>query len=94
MRFLKVIFVGLLFSSLAPAQTSVENFRFVGKFDFENPNERILTYKPLDGGRLQLIGSNTFQIWDTANNKVLESRRHAIENLVLVWEIGGALETP
>lgn len=69
MRFLKIIFLAFAFSSLALAQTSVDNFKFLGKFDFENPNERILAYELLGGSKFELIGSNTFQLWDAANDK-------------------------
>lgn len=89
MRLLKIVLLNLIFSSLAvSAQTFVEDYKFLGKFDFENPNERILAFKFFDDERLQLIGPNTFQIWDAANNRVLESRHHDIENLT-VQSFGG-----
>ena len=66
MRLFKIILLCLVFSSILFAQVSDKNFQFKGKFDFENPNEEILVYKFLNGTRLQLIGPNTFQIWDVA----------------------------
>lgn len=89
MRFLKIFFLCLISPFSLAAQTGADDFKFVGRFDFENPNERILAYKPLEDGKLQLVGSNTFQIWDTANNKVLESKHHDIENLTAA-SFGGA----
>lgn len=84
MRFIWIIaFLCLIFSNTAVhAQISDEKFQFKGKFDFDNPAEKILYYELFDNGeKLRLFGERSIQIWDVKNNKVLESRRHEIENL-------------
>ncbi|HEX8247567.1 MAG TPA: hypothetical protein VF599_05240 [Pyrinomonadaceae bacterium] len=50
----------------------------------DNPSEGIIAYDLLENGeKLRLVGEKSIQIWDVKNNKVLESRRHEIENLWL-----------
>lgn len=82
--FLAVVLVGLIFSAAVPAQISDGKFQFKGKFDFDNPAEKILYYELFEGGeKLRLFGERSIQVWDVKNNKVLESRPHEIENLWL-----------
>lgn len=82
MRFFCTAFLFLAFSMAALAQISDGKFQFKGRFDFDNPADVILHYNLLAGGeKLRLIGERSIQIWDVKNNKVLESRRHEIENL-------------
>lgn len=82
MRVFQCFLLCLLFSTIGFSQFSAENFQFRGKFDFDNPSEQIIAYNLFDNNKkLRLIGANTIQIWDVKNNKVLESRKHGIENL-------------
>lgn len=82
MRVFKVFLFCLLFSVVAFSQFSVEKFDYKGKFDFDNPSEQIIAYDLFDANqKLRLIGTNTVQIWDVKTNKVLESRKHGIEDL-------------
>lgn len=82
MRFFCITFLCFIFSNVALAQISDEKFQFRGKFDFDNPAERVLNYELLEGGaKLRIFGERSIQIWDVKNNKVLESREHGIENL-------------
>jgi WD40 repeat protein len=82
MRFFCISLLCLVFSIAAFAQISDEKFKFKGKFDFDNPAEKILHYELFDNGeKLRLLGERSIQVWDVKNNKVLETRRHGIENL-------------
>lgn len=82
MRFFYNAFLCFIFSTVALAQISDERFQFKGKFDFDNPAEKILHYELFEGGeKLRLFGERSIQIWDVKNKKVLESRPHGIENL-------------
>ena len=75
--------VSALFAQQQQQQESEsEKIQFRGLFDFDNPSEQILAYKFLDGGqKLQLVGARSFQLWDVGARKVLEARKHEIENL-------------
>jgi WD40 repeat protein len=82
MRILQAFFfiVFLSFSALAQTQGSLMTVK--GNFDFDNPDEQVITYRFLEGGaKLWMLGKNTVQIWDVRNNKVISSRRHGIEDL-------------
>lgn len=82
MRYIKIPILIIFFSLFASAQTLNSAFEYTGKFDFDNPSEKIIAYDLFENNeKLRLIGKNTVQIWDIKNNKVLESRKHGIENL-------------
>ncbi|CAN5288015.1 hypothetical protein BH10ACI1_BH10ACI1_10800 [soil metagenome] len=82
MKVVQCFLLCLIFSTIGFSQFSAANFQFKGKFDFENPSEQIIAYDLFDNNaKLRLIGKNTVQIWDVKNNKVLESRKHGIEDL-------------
>ena len=82
MRYFKITLLILLVSARSFSQFATENFQLKGKFDFENPSEQIIAYDFFDNNeKLRLIGANMIQIWDVKNRKVLESRKHGIENL-------------
>jgi WD40 repeat protein len=84
MRFFCIAFLALVFSIAASAQVSDRNFQFKGKFDMDNPSEGIIAYDLFENGeKLRLVGEKSIQIWDVKNNKVLDARRHEIENLWL-----------
>lgn len=87
-RLVNALLCFLLFSATVFPQFTTQRiqtdgrFQLKGKFDFENPNERIFAFDLFDEGKkLRLVGPNNVQIWDVENNKVLDARRHNIENL-------------
>lgn len=82
-------FLFLIFSFVAAfAQISDEKFEFRGKFDMDEPSERVLHYELFDNGeKLRLFGERSIQIWDVKNRKVLENVKHGIENLWLASSI-------
>ena len=82
MKVFQCFMLCLVFTTIGFSQFATGNFQFKGKFDFDNPSEQIIAYDLFDNNeKLRLIGANTVQIWDVKNNKVLESRKHGIENL-------------
>ncbi|HEX8735821.1 MAG TPA: hypothetical protein VF721_10885, partial [Pyrinomonadaceae bacterium] len=73
MRFFYTAFLFSVFSIGALAQISDEKFQFKGKFDFDNPAEKILHYELFAGGeKLRLFGERSIQVWDVKNKKVLD----------------------
>lgn len=82
MKFLQVSFLLTVLVFSAFAQTDGSLFKLKGNFDFENPDEQVITYRFLDGGaRLWMLGKNTIQIWDVPNRQVISSQRHGIYEL-------------
>src|ERR1044072_3639407 len=81
-RCLKVLFfILVLFTFQALPQTAESLFTLKGNFDFENPAERIVTFRFLDDNKLWLLGSRSVQVWNTANRSVISTEKHNGEDL-------------
>lgn len=82
MRVVKLLAIIFVFFYFAGAQTTAEKFKFVGRFYFEDSDERILSHELTEEGKLSLVGANYFQVWDIKTNKIVEKKRHGIKNLL------------
>jgi WD40 repeat protein len=91
MKIVSLFFLFLIFSFSVPAQSNQPAqtgqpvnslIKEIGDFDFENPAEKIIQVRFLDGGaKLWLLGTNTIQVWDIRNKKVISSEKHNIDDL-------------
>ena len=90
MRILQIVFLCILFVFTAFAQTEQTPekppekslVKSLGDFDFENPAEQMINFRFIDGGtKLWMLGTNSIQVWDIQNKKVISSQRHGIEEL-------------
>jgi WD40 repeat protein len=83
---IKFLHICLLFSLLTLHSFAQDEppspVKLIGKFDFDNPSERIIRHEFLDNNtRLWMLGANTVQLWDVVNKKVISSEPHGIEGL-------------
>ena len=79
MKIVSFITAVLMLASISFAQTNNEKLKMLGRFYFDDSDERIVAYQLNENGELRLGGINSFQIWDTRSNRILEKKRHGIK---------------
>ena len=82
MKFLRFIFILLIFVGSLAAQNAPEILHFKSRVGFENSDEKIVAQKFFDGDeKLVLIGKKSIQFWDVKDEKLLKTVPHEIPNL-------------
>jgi WD40 repeat protein len=81
-RFLRVILFLIVFGASIFGQAASPLVKLTGRFELPNPDEKILAHRLIDNDtKLWVLGTDTIQLWDVENNKVIYSTRHGMKYL-------------
>jgi WD40 repeat protein len=80
MRILRTVMLCLFLPAWLFAQTGSQ-FVLKRRFDFDNPAEKLVTFRLLEDDKLWLLGTRSVQIWDVGGRSVISNKKHGIDEL-------------
>jgi WD40 repeat protein len=84
MRIFRAVLTSMVLAASLYAQAAQDDkslFTFKGRFDFDNPAEKVVSLRFPDDGKLWMLGAKSIQVWNTNRKEVLLSQRHGIDDL-------------